>query len=78
MTYFVFKMSELTTVVSDEEIVAHFNEVLSQYVMEYQVIDESSLGTPSSSTSDRHIVSKVQESLTKVIEGMSENEVRPV
>ena len=33
MTYFVFKMGELTTAVSDEEIVAHFNEVLSQYVM---------------------------------------------
>ena len=56
MTYFVFKMSELTTVVSDEEIVAHFNEVLSQYVMEYQVIDESSLGTPSSY---RHIVTDI-------------------
>ena len=46
--------------------------------MEYQVIDESSLDTPSLSASDRHNVSKVEDSLTKVIERMSENEVRPV
>ena len=76
--YFVFKMCELTTAASDAEIVTHFKEVLSQYVMEYQVMDESSLGTPSSSKSDKHIVTKVEDSLTKVIEGLTENEVRPV
>ena len=71
-------MCELTTAASDAEIVTHFKEVLSQYVLEYQVMDESSLGTPSSSKSDIHIVTKVEDSLTKVIEGMTENEVRPV
>ena len=70
-------MCELTAA-SDAEIVAHFKEGLSQYVMGYQVMDESSLGTPSSSKSDMHIVTKVEDSLTKVIEGMTENEVRPV
>ena len=41
-------------------------------------MDESSLGTLSSSKPDMHIVTKVEDSLTKVIEGMTENEVRPV
>ena len=69
---------ELTTATSDGEIVTHFKEVLSQYVMEYQVMDKSWLGMPSSSKSDIHIVRKVEDSLTKVIKGMTENEVCPV
>lgn len=73
---FVFKMGELTTAVEDDEILSHFNEVLAPYVLENQAFNENpSLGTPSSSQ-DRYIVAKVEESLTKVIEGMSEDEVR--
>ncbi|CAB3988860.1 Hypothetical predicted protein, partial [Paramuricea clavata] len=69
-------MGELTTAVEDDKILSHFNEVLAPYVLENQVFNKNpSLGTPSSSQ-DRYIVAKVEESLPKVIEGMSEDEVK--
>ena len=68
-------MSELTAAV-DDEIIAHFKNVLAPYVLENQTFCESlSLGTAKSTAiTSGTMLHKVEDSLTKVVEGMTENE----
>ena len=67
-------MNELTSAVDDEELVAHFNEVLAPYILQNQLQLNKSLGTPSSSSST-NVIARMEDSLTKAVEGMTENEV---
>ena len=51
-TRFIFQMAELTTAVSDEEVVKHFREVIVPYVIETQLTEglDNNISSPCTQT----------------------------